>query len=477
MYFVVVTLTRIPSHVETDRVSQHLVLWKKKSDITCQIVEPNSGVSSCGLRLNLLEAGVYPMDAHRQLSPECPLAVSQQSAPMVEDTAQALSASGAPEQVSTNEVNSQTASLGSTMAVQSISRETNNVASSRGPQRYNRHHRHGHNRRQNHNSQVASFIGGNNRSMHYRSLPPVPPFTSLTVLGPISGHGTGDSSVDMLEIDSLSLRDSLLANNNSPRRMMERINNNDPSLLDEMRYERCRVDTYSNWPRDTNIEPEALAQAGLFYLYRADRVKCAFCYGILRNWESSEDPTRKHRRLFPTCSFLRNPRAAGNVALGEELTEEQTQHEPSQGRLCICTRVKHANMVVDEVRLATFNTWPSNSRVTKETLAHAGFFFSGNGICCFSCGGILRIWQISQGDPVTEHHRLNPGCDFLRQAEIQVTGCGWGTQGGREGTREKGTGDCSNWFVDSSSWAETLLLLNQHGTFKLMSRVCMDADV
>ena len=280
---------------------------------------------SCGLRLNLLEAGVYPMDAHRQLSSECPLAVSQQSAPMAEDTAQALSTCGAPEQVSTNEVNSQTASLGSTMAVQSISRETNHAASSRGPQRFNRHHRHGHNRRQNHNSQVASFIGGNNRSMHYRSLPPVPPFTSLTVLGPISGHGTGDSSVDMLEINSLSHRDSLLANNNSPRRMMERINNNDPSLLDEMRYERCRVVTYSNWPRDTNIEPEALAQAGLFYLYRADRVKCAFCYGILRNWESSEEPTRKHRCLFPTCSFLRNPRAAGNVALGEELTEEQTQ--------------------------------------------------------------------------------------------------------------------------------------------------------
>ena len=63
--------------------------------------------------------------------------------------------------------------------------------------------------------------------------------------------------------------------------------------------------------------------AGLSYLCRADRVKCAFCYGILRNWEPSEEPMRKHRRLFPSCPFLRDPRAAGNVALGEEPGEQQ----------------------------------------------------------------------------------------------------------------------------------------------------------
>ncbi|KAI0243056.1 hypothetical protein LSAT2_008951 [Lamellibrachia satsuma] len=105
-----------------------------------------------------------------------------------------------------------------------------------------------------------------------------------------------DIPTDMLEINSLSLADSV--NNYIPRCMMERINNNDPSLLDEMRYERCRLVTYANWPRDTNIEPEALAQAGLFYLCRADRVKCAFCYGILHNWEPSEEPMTKHCHLF-----------------------------------------------------------------------------------------------------------------------------------------------------------------------------------
>ncbi|KAK2177739.1 hypothetical protein NP493_582g02028 [Ridgeia piscesae] len=85
-----------------------------------------------------------------------------------------------------------------------------------------------------------------------------------------------------------------------------------------MKSERCRLSSYSTWPRDTNIVPEALAQAGLFYLCRADRVKCAFCGGILRNWGPSEEPMREHRKYFPTCPFLQHPMAAGNLMAEDE---------------------------------------------------------------------------------------------------------------------------------------------------------------
>ena len=109
-----------------------------------------------------------------------------------------------------------------------------------------------------------------------------------------------------------------------PRSLEQRINDNDPTLLDEMKYERHRLATYTNWPADITVRPAALARNGLFYLCRADRVKCVFCFGILRNWQPSEDnPTEKHRRLFPRCPFLRDPRAAGNIAVGDEPTEGQ----------------------------------------------------------------------------------------------------------------------------------------------------------
>ena len=155
------------------------------------------------------------------------------------------------------------------------------------------------------------------RRDYYRQLP--------SVAGSL--RSPADTSTDRTSNDS-SIVSSTLPHSNvdrfTSRQMMQRINSNDPSLLEEMKYERQRVSSYTNWPRDTNIEPEALAQAGLFYLCRADRVKCAFCHGILRNWEPSEEPMRKHCRLFPSCPFLRDPRAAGNVTLDVEPGEQQT---------------------------------------------------------------------------------------------------------------------------------------------------------
>ena len=261
---------------------------------------------------------------HSELSPDCQCVVTHQSTAMEEDAA--------TERMSIDEVDSQAEVRDSAMLVQSVSTgvtgsltETSTATSPHGQRSLNmsRSQRRRRNRRQGNYISLATYVGANDRSMHYRSVSPVSlQLRSVPMLNPMISYGVSDSPTDMLEINSLSRAD--FVNNYSPRRMMERINNNDPSLLDEMRYERCRLVTYTNWPRDTNIEPEALAQAGLFYLCRADCVKCAFCYGILRNWEPSEVPMTKHRHLFLRCPFLRNPQAAGNVALGEEPPEEQT---------------------------------------------------------------------------------------------------------------------------------------------------------
>ena len=219
---------------------------------------------SCGLCLNHWESGVQPMTVHRQLSPDCQFVVTQHSGDIPLDDVTSV----AHTQVSASHTRQQT--------------HRNEDESRRY---YNR---------------LASFVGSLS-SQVYAGIDRTSYVSSPT------SYTLSYSDVDRF----------------TSRHMIQKINNNDPSLLEEMKYERQRVSSYTNWPRDTNIEPEALAKAGLFYLCRADRVKCAFCHGILRNWEPSEEPMRKHRRLFPSCPFLCDPRTAGNVALGEEPGEQQ----------------------------------------------------------------------------------------------------------------------------------------------------------
>jgi len=219
---------------------------------------------SCGLLLNERESCVHPMTVHRRLSPECQFVVSQPT-DNVSAEQDVPSTSGSSSEMSQR---------------QRTGRSWNNGG--RG-----------------HYAQSASFAG----YLH-------------------AATGTNDDQTSYVSSPFSSTHVYTNVDRFPSRHMRVRINNNDPTLLEEMKSERCRLSSYASWPRDTNIAPEALALAGLFYLCRADRVKCAFCSGILRNWGPSEEPMRKHRQLFPRCPFLRDPRVAGNVAIGEEPSEE-----------------------------------------------------------------------------------------------------------------------------------------------------------
>ena len=92
----------------------------------------------------------------------------------------------------------------------------------------------------------------------------------------------------------------------------------DRSFRLDMKLESKRLESFTNWLTITNVCPENLAKAGLYYFGIADRVKCAFCNGILRNWEQGDEPMVEHRKFFPNCAFLRDARAAGNVTIVEE---------------------------------------------------------------------------------------------------------------------------------------------------------------
>lgn len=71
-------------------------------------------------------------------------------------------------------------------------------------------------------------------------------------------------------------------------------------------------------------------------------------------------------------------------------------------------------------RLNSFkNDWPSDTPVTPEGLAAAGFYWLGVGDCvrCAFCLGTLKQWEAGD-DPLVEHERLFPRCPFIVGANV-----------------------------------------------------------
>lgn len=69
-----------------------------------------------------------------------------------------------------------------------------------------------------------------------------------------------------------------------------------------------------------------------------------------------------------------------------------------------------------QVRISSYQGWPSYLNQTPRDMALAGFLFAGynNYTRCFQCGGGLRNWEAGD-DPWVEHARWFPQCSFVRQ--------------------------------------------------------------
>ena len=93
--------------------------------------------------------------------------------------------------------------------------------------------------------------------------------------------------------------------------------------LQDMKRESKRLESFTDWPTSAYVRPEHLATTGVYSLGIADRVRCAFCCGVLRNWLPGDDPMVVHRKYFPKCAFVDDARAAGNVSIEEENTINQ----------------------------------------------------------------------------------------------------------------------------------------------------------
>lgn len=120
-----------------------------------------------------------------------------------------------------------------------------------------------------------------------------------------------------------------------------------------------RLQTYSNWPINY-ISPEQLAQAGFYYLNVADQVKCAFCGGIIGQWEQNDLPLNEHRKFFPECPIVR-----------------QQELQDSEIGIQSVRTPKSPEFSTLESRTRSYTSWESSSVQDPSILAQAGFFYLG----------------------------------------------------------------------------------------------------
>ena len=167
--------------------------------------------------------------------------------------------------------------------------------------------------------------------------------------------------------------------------------------VQQMRSEEARLMTYKRWPSHAAVSPQDLARAGFFYTGNADRVQCAFCHHVFRNWEPGDNPTFEHKRHFPRCPFVLGD--VENVPISYE------------------TRLQ--GMKDEEHRLMTFTRWPKDFAIAPQNLARAGFFYTGTDdqVQCAFCEKTLMNWDHGD-DPMTEHWKHVPKCPFVLQYDV-----------------------------------------------------------
>ena len=67
-----------------------------------------------------------------------------------------------------------------------------------------------------------------------------------------------------------------------------------------------RLQSFKNWPSSAPVNPRELVAAGLYYTGLNDRVKCAWCFGVIHNWVHGDSAFGEHHKHFPNCEFIKH---------------------------------------------------------------------------------------------------------------------------------------------------------------------------
>jgi len=68
----------------------------------------------------------------------------------------------------------------------------------------------------------------------------------------------------------------------------------------------ARVNTFTaGWPHERTHPKTLMAEAGFYFVGVEDLVRCFYCKGGLKTWETADDPWIEHCRWLPSCSFVK----------------------------------------------------------------------------------------------------------------------------------------------------------------------------
>lgn len=151
-----------------------------------------------------------------------------------------------------------------------------------------------------------------------------------------------------------------------------------------MRSVASRLRTFQQWPRTAPVSARDLVDAGFFYIGPGDEVQCFCCGGVLKDWRPGDCPLIEHMHFFPSCKYIR-----GENAGNQEMLSLQEIFDTVDGQFlsvlqgivseetAMPNEPEYPEMVTEEMRLSTFESWPPNSSMHPEQLARAGFFYTG----------------------------------------------------------------------------------------------------
>ncbi len=145
------------------------------------------------------------------------------------------------------------------------------------------------------------------------NLDPAPPVTRPSVT--TSNAPAGPSAA----LREATRRIFTSSGTNPPTDSVSSMSGNPSINSNQIKMESYRLHTFDNgWPESAFVGPPELARNGFYYLGSLDRVKCAFCSGILRNWRPDDRPDQEHKRHFSHCPFVRGL-DVGNVTIEDEM--------------------------------------------------------------------------------------------------------------------------------------------------------------
>ena len=76
-------------------------------------------------------------------------------------------------------------------------------------------------------------------------------------------------------------------------------------LPNNMTVKEERMKTFEKWPEWYYPRPMELAEVGLYFTGVGDRVKCAYCNGVLQHWEQNDNPAQEHKKFYKNCPAVR----------------------------------------------------------------------------------------------------------------------------------------------------------------------------